>query len=459
MKKLMTFLTVCLIVNVSFAQNVFKSGTVEVQNFKDAKSAEIIKIQAEKTNFEVKDIYSETSKTTTKGAVSRWYDYGASMIQFWGSESNAQNYFSFNTLFPDTLVHYTDTSNTRPWMHSVVNSFDMRSPMLNDANYFAGKMNYTSGSTYKIDSIGIFGMYKRNIEDADIVDTLFFDVVTSFTPSTGVQGYYYFTEFSSFFGVDTVWYNYFAYDKVNDKIGLQTKRCTLLLTENSVNDLIPNDDRFLYKWSNVNYFSVNVDHTITSSVPYIVTAVTFKPGYTYEENDALSQKNYFSFGALKEKPSYGFPVSYEKKIYNESHVLRTYDKYHNGDDKNLYTNVTYGAIIKNTQTNVYETFFWFDHIWMDYKITCSNCGFVGVQEQDAKNVSVYPNPANNTVTVQLANAAPAKVEIINLVGQTVISQNASTEEVKMDVSNINRGVYMVRIAQEGKVYTSKLVVR
>jgi len=74
-------------------------------------------------------------------------------------------------------------------------------------------------------------------------------------------------------------------------------------------------------------------------------------------------------------------------------------------------------------------------------------------------VSIHPNPANSTVYVQFVNTAPAKIELVNLVGQTVISQTAAAEEVKLDISNLNKGIYMVKVAQEGRTYTSKLVVK
>jgi len=70
--------------------------------------------------------------------------------------------------------------------------------------------------------------------------------------------------------------------------------------------------------------------------------------------------------------------------------------------------------------------------------------------------SIHPNPATTKITIQAGNIFNT-VDIVNFLGQTIISQNNSTDNVEIDVSNLNSGVYFVRIASENGVSVQKFV--
>ena len=78
-----------------------------------------------------------------------------------------------------------------------------------------------------------------------------------------------------------------------------------------------------------------------------------------------------------------------------------------------------------------------------------------ITENENVNVSIYPNPANNVLNVT-ANGYN-KMEIINFLGQVVINENVSNTNFEVNVSNLNSGVYFVRLQGENGTITKKFV--
>jgi hypothetical protein len=86
-----------------------------------------------------------------------------------------------------------------------------------------------------------------------------------------------------------------------------------------------------------------------------------------------------------------------------------------------------------------------------------------IEENDDNfaSVSVYPNPANNTFTLAFSSESPVVIDIININGQTVKSinvNNAGFSNQLVDVNDLSRGVYIVRLSNGYNVHTQKLVI-
>lgn len=96
--------------------------------------------------------------------------------------------------------------------------------------------------------------------------------------------------------------------------------------------------------------------------------------------------------------------------------------------------------------------------WIALHVTCNDCGVVNVPEMENNQMTVYPNPATNNFTVNLGNDEKANIQLFNIVGQQVYSETI-TGTAQVNVSNLNSGIYMLKVNQNGKVYTTKVVVR
>jgi hypothetical protein len=68
----------------------------------------------------------------------------------------------------------------------------------------------------------------------------------------------------------------------------------------------------------------------------------------------------------------------------------------------------------------------------------------GIEEGIFNDVSVYPNPATNLVHINTGETEVHLIELVNLLGQTVLSTNADAQEVVMNVGDLHEGVYIVR---------------
>ncbi|MBQ0118050.1 MAG: T9SS type A sorting domain-containing protein [Flavobacterium sp.] len=79
-----------------------------------------------------------------------------------------------------------------------------------------------------------------------------------------------------------------------------------------------------------------------------------------------------------------------------------------------------------------------------------------VNENGITGLNIYPNPANNVINIASDLAGLKTVVIYNIAGKQVI--NTTTEQT-VNVANLNAGIYMVKVSQEGKTATRKLVIK
>ena len=71
-------------------------------------------------------------------------------------------------------------------------------------------------------------------------------------------------------------------------------------------------------------------------------------------------------------------------------------------------------------------------------------------------ISVYPNPANSVVTISGDNLL--KIEIFNIIGQTVFSTICNADENTINIANLNSGIYLIKVGTtNGKEFATRIV--
>ena len=80
----------------------------------------------------------------------------------------------------------------------------------------------------------------------------------------------------------------------------------------------------------------------------------------------------------------------------------------------------------------------------------------GVEETTTQNVSVFPNPAKDMLTVKADNLS--SVVIYNSLGQKVFTQTFDDQEATIDMSCYDAGIYMVRVIADGEEVIRKISV-
>ena len=89
----------------------------------------------------------------------------------------------------------------------------------------------------------------------------------------------------------------------------------------------------------------------------------------------------------------------------------------------------------------------------DVTVTLPIC--VGISQNEL-TFSIVPNPAQNEIIIS-SERNYNTIEIINFLGQTVVSQNATAQKTTIDVSQLMGGVYFVRIVSDNGTNVQKFV--
>ena len=82
---------------------------------------------------------------------------------------------------------------------------------------------------------------------------------------------------------------------------------------------------------------------------------------------------------------------------------------------------------------------------------------IGVIEEALSDISVYPNPANGIVNIQLASAST--ILLVDLQGRTVAQMNGNKGVNVVDVATFAPGIYFVLAEQNGQLSKQKLVIK
>jgi hypothetical protein len=84
---------------------------------------------------------------------------------------------------------------------------------------------------------------------------------------------------------------------------------------------------------------------------------------------------------------------------------------------------------------------------------------VGINEINANNISIQPNPFNTELKVTLDKNYEGVVEVYNTIGALITSEKLQSRNVTLNTSNWNAGVYILKIATNDGVVVKKVIKR
>ena len=87
-------------------------------------------------------------------------------------------------------------------------------------------------------------------------------------------------------------------------------------------------------------------------------------------------------------------------------------------------------------------------------ISCAN--MLGIESNDYIDFTYYPNPSTNHVTLK-ANTTITKIEVYNVAGQKLFSQNLDTLESQVDISQFAAGTYFFKVQFDDKEKNFKIL--
>ena len=155
-----------------------------------------------------------------------------------------------------------------------------------------------------------------------------------------------------------------------------------------------------------------------------------------------------------------------------------------GTQPNLYRNnsgtsypytIANKVSIKRSSAGTNPTgFYYFFYNWRVKSPDCSSarvpvnaivdttCNITGVTELDAEdnNVQIYPNPTQNTFTVEASDQGIEQIRVLDLSGKIIHSEQNNNIQSKLLVNSVNweSGVYFIQIYTGSGIFHQKVVV-
>ncbi|MEY5048328.1 MAG: hypothetical protein RLZZ175_1687 [Bacteroidota bacterium] len=104
------------------------------------------------------------------------------------------------------------------------------------------------------------------------------------------------------------------------------------------------------------------------------------------------------------------------------------------------------------------------HIYFDFNeaiitntVNTKVFAVVGLENESTNNLfTIFPNPNNGTFTVN-TNNENCSVEVSNITGE-IVYQTALNETTKLDLQNLAKGLYLIKVVSNEKSETKKLVI-
>ncbi len=99
--------------------------------------------------------------------------------------------------------------------------------------------------------------------------------------------------------------------------------------------------------------------------------------------------------------------------------------------------------------------------WSPMKTTdIYNCTGINEHNQNGFPIAVYPNPADNILNISIPeNTLNTMVEIIDINGKTVLKSSFNTSAIKLNISGLKKGLYLVKIQNTKGIITKRIIKR
>jgi hypothetical protein len=387
-----------------------------------------------------------TEHYQTDRSTSWWLNYALHADSVYGNVATLNG----NYLFPDSSVlGEFGAGNFAPvWIHSLTQTLDPTSSVFQSA---AG-CTMTDVDGYSVDSMGIYYLYERNINNPAVVDTLYIKLSHTGTAANFLSSGFIGTTASNY-GTDTVGFKSQKYDYVNN-MATGTTTTTYVKVPLTVTD---SSAVFVaYKAFSVNNFVVPAGRVVGVSISFI-------PGYTYSFGDTLETAlNSFQFLSYEEQGAGTYPFytdcNYQSADcdYNVSGIVRSQERY------NVTGNSWNGNYIP---TYAFTQPYSLEHHLIDWLVTTPP---TSVNEISAAGISIgqnVPNPANGNTTVNysLVNGGEVTFTITDIAGKVVYTSNegnkqAGNHAIGVNTENLSNGVYFYTVTVDGAGVTQKMTV-
>jgi len=83
--------------------------------------------------------------------------------------------------------------------------------------------------------------------------------------------------------------------------------------------------------------------------------------------------------------------------------------------------------------------------------------FTNMNVVENNNINIYPNPTNDIITIKGNNIT--YIEIKNIKGQIITTKKVNTDKLIMDISAYKKGIYFIKVVENDKSITKKIILK
>ncbi len=77
----------------------------------------------------------------------------------------------------------------------------------------------------------------------------------------------------------------------------------------------------------------------------------------------------------------------------------------------------------------------------------------------AKDIVLFPNPSNGKIELQFnTNVKLQTVEVYDFAGKKLYSQNLNNSTKQIDLTHLNKGIYLLKVKTENSIYTERIII-
>ncbi|MEE4196107.1 MAG: T9SS type A sorting domain-containing protein [Bacteroidales bacterium] len=245
-------------------------------------------------------------------------------------------------------------------------------------------------------------------------------------------------------------------------IGEQTIESSYILFTDADSVKFFVNDALTEQWGATLSGADQINFQVEEEGEYEVKLISYHAGESYESNSTRAVANFNPVLNKLFKPE-----GENNTISIDATIQENYDyieiDLNNVVDKTIY-DFTIGNNIFNTEINESRTFRvkiigYIDGTGYESGSDYINMTYVGINDLiQVEPLKIYPNPTQGDITIEIPENTENQttVDIYSLSGAKVFTQKISSDNHRINLSELNNGIYIVRIQQNGKIYSNKI---
>lgn len=178
---------------------------------------------------------------------------------------------------------------------------------------------------------------------------------------------------------------------------------------------------------------------------------TYNPLATDADGDSLSYEVFVCLNPGSSFPSAGVNGTFS--INPVSGLLTWCNPQYNGD---------YNVIIKITEWRKDDAGspFIVGYVNRDTQFNISNCTGIKEEKSPQSDITIYPNPTNNSTTIYLSEKENYIIQVYDITGNILLNEREiKTKIYNLNLENITKGIYFIKITDSYNTSITKKIIK